>query len=92
MAGREGGGAVYQDEVSVLRAAVLIGQFEDVALLDELVGGAHDVFLAAQELVHLQQLPHSLLQDNNRQRQRFARAKPNLFHKNKNSSSLSNRV
>lgn len=55
---------MYQDEVSVLRAAVLIGQFEDVALLDELVGGAHNVFLATQQLVHLQQLPHSLLPNN----------------------------
>lgn len=59
------GGARYQDKVSVLRAAVLIGQFEDVALLDELVGGAHYVLLATQQLVDLQQLPHPLLPQNN---------------------------
>lgn len=54
-------GPPYQDEVSILRRAVLVGQFEDVPLLDELVGRVHNVLFAAQEFVDLQQLPHPLL-------------------------------
>lgn len=61
-AGGGGGEAArYQDEVSVLRCPVLVGQFQDVSFFDELVCWVNDVLFSAQELVDLQQLPHSLL-------------------------------
>lgn len=44
----------HQYEVSVLRRPVLVGQLQDVSLLDELVGWVDDVFFSAQQLVDLQ--------------------------------------
>lgn len=61
--------ARYQDEVSVLCGPVLVGQFQDVSLLNELVSRVDDVLFAAQQLVHLQQLPHPLLRDGQTDRQ-----------------------
>ena len=51
----------HQEEVAVLGSAVLGRQLQDVALLDELVGGVDDVLLATKSLIHLQQLVHFLL-------------------------------
>lgn len=63
--------ARYQDEVSVLCGPVLVGQFQDVSLLNELVSWVDDVFFAAQQLVHLQQLLHPLLRDRQTDRHLF---------------------
>lgn len=59
--GELGWAGPHQEEVAVLGSAVLGRQLQDVALLDELVGGVDDVLLTTKSLIHLQQLVHFLL-------------------------------